>query len=80
MVSGASHPAGQMRPRANTISHIDGQTVQMVVAGAQASRHNPGHVRHPSLSGLPHVDHSHIISGMAAALNQRGMAHTLPKH
>jgi hypothetical protein len=78
-IAASAHPTGPMRPRANTISHVDGQTVQMAVA-AQAARPNPNsHVRHPSLSGLPHLDHSHVISGMAAAMNQRGIPHQLPK-
>lgn len=80
----SSSISGPMRPRANTISHVDAQAAAQIVANnVQASRSGPGgHVSHPSLSGLPHSTmnhHSHVYSGMQAALNQRGMSHELPK-
>ena len=68
-----------MRPRANTISHVD---VQMVAASnaSVARGMPPTHSRHPSLAGLPihNMDH-HTFAGMASALGHRGMNHGLPK-
>ncbi|KAH7361466.1 DNA binding regulatory protein AmdX [Plectosphaerella cucumerina] len=76
--------ASSMRPRANTISHVDVNAVQMMAsANAQVARGgmapNMGHSRHPSLMGMSmhHVDHG--FNGMAAAMGQRGMGHGLPK-
>ncbi|KAK3339978.1 fungal-specific transcription factor domain-containing protein [Lasiosphaeria hispida] len=70
-----------MRPRANTISHIDGAAMQMLAAANQAQRSmQPNHSRHPSLVGLPmHHTLEHTFGGMASALVQRGMPHGLPK-
>jgi len=72
-----------MRPRANTISHIDNSAMQMLNAQVSVARGIPpthSHSRHPSLAGLPMhghgLDHSY---GMAAALMQRGVPHGLPK-
>ncbi|KAK3680980.1 fungal-specific transcription factor domain-containing protein [Podospora appendiculata] len=76
-----------MRPRANTISHVDGAHIQMLAAAnAQATRNIQQHThsRHPSLAGLPmhhhnsHLNH-HDFSGMASAMVQRGVPHGLPK-
>ncbi|KAK1832229.1 fungal-specific transcription factor domain-containing protein [Podospora conica] len=73
-----------MRPRANTISHIDPATMQSMINAqnahnVQAARPMPAtHSRHPSLIGM----HSSIDMGgygMATAMGQRGMAHGLPK-
>ncbi|KAK3374807.1 fungal-specific transcription factor domain-containing protein [Podospora didyma] len=77
----ASAPAASMRPRANTISHIDGAAMQMLAAAnAHAVRGMPPiHSRHPSLVGLPmhnHLDHAY---GMASAMLHRGSSHGLPK-
>ncbi|KAK0703862.1 fungal-specific transcription factor domain-containing protein [Lasiosphaeria miniovina] len=77
----AAAAATSMRPRANTISHIDGTAMQILAAtNAQVARGMPPtHSRHPSLVGLPmhnHIDHAY---GMASALAQRGGAHGLPK-
>ncbi|KAL2752982.1 hypothetical protein ACRALDRAFT_2044665 [Sodiomyces alcalophilus JCM 7366] len=78
-----SGPAS-MRPRANTISHVDGSAMQMMGGSAnpQVARMPPshGHNRHPSLVGLPmhhHIDPS--FGGMASAMGQRGVNHNLPK-
>jgi len=72
--------AASMRPRANTISHIDGAAMQMLAAAnVQVARGiSSTHSRHPSLVGLPmhNLDHGF---GMASALVQRGMPHGLPK-
>lgn len=71
-----------MRPRANTISHVDTTTMQLIAAAnAQAARAMPPqHSRHPSLAGFPHhnFDH-HAYTGMANAMVQRGVPHGLPK-
>ncbi|KAL8293839.1 hypothetical protein RB597_007634 [Gaeumannomyces tritici] len=84
-VSGVGGGPTTMRPRANTISHVDGAHISMMAAATanvarMNSGHPHGHSRHPSLVGLPmqqHIEHSY--AGMAAAMGQRGMAHGLPK-
>jgi hypothetical protein len=66
-----------MRPRANTISHVD---VQMLAAANASVRGMPGHNRHPSLAGLPlHHGMDNIFGGMSVAMGQRGVTHGLPK-
>ncbi|KAG5990022.1 hypothetical protein E4U52_005018 [Claviceps spartinae] len=75
-------PAAPMRPRANTISHVDGAAIQMMAASANTSsvgRGALGHSRHPSLIGLPMHNLDHVFGGMAANLGQRGLQHGLPK-
>jgi hypothetical protein len=68
-----------MRPRANTISHVDGAAMQMMAAAnAHVSRMPPTHSRHPSLIGLP-SHHGLEAFGMASALAHRGVPHGLPK-
>ncbi|GBF60592.1 respiration factor [Trichophyton mentagrophytes] len=45
-----------MRPRANTISHVEGAAVGMFASTNSASRPaQPGHTHHPSLGGLPNL-------------------------
>ncbi|KAG5979240.1 hypothetical protein E4U55_005393 [Claviceps digitariae] len=71
-----------MRPRANTISHVDGAAMQLLAASANvssAARGPMAHSRHTSLMGLPvhHLDH--VFGGMASVLGQRGLQHGLPK-
>lgn len=76
----AANAAASMRPRANTISHVDQNAMQMIAAAnAQVARGMPPgtHSRHPSLVGLP--VHNMDFGGMSAAMGQRGMAHGLPK-
>lgn len=69
-----------MRPRANTISHVDGAAMQMLAASANASvARGLGHSRHPSLAGLPIHNLDHVFGGMSAVLGQRGLQHGLPK-
>lgn len=69
-----------MRPRANTISHVDGVAMQMLAAAnASVARAPPTHSRHPSLAGLPIHNMDHAYGGMASALGHRGMSHGLPK-
>ncbi|CAK7199569.1 hypothetical protein SEUCBS139899_002250 [Sporothrix eucalyptigena] len=78
----------QMRPRANTISHMDPSSMFMSGAAHAAIARGmpPGvHSRHPSLAGLPMhgMDQIPIQSpafvGMSSAMGQRGMSHGLPK-
>ncbi|KAK4167642.1 fungal-specific transcription factor domain-containing protein [Cladorrhinum sp. PSN259] len=86
-VAAANGAAASMRPRANTISHIDGATMHSMLAATnlQAARGIPQapahsvhtHSRHPSLIGLPM--HNYETYGMASALNQRGAPLGLPK-
>ncbi|KAK0637424.1 fungal-specific transcription factor domain-containing protein [Bombardia bombarda] len=73
--------AASMRPRANTISHVDGAAMQMIAAAnAQVARGMPhAHSRHPSLAGLPMHSLDHHYGGMASAMVQRGLPHGLPK-
>lgn len=67
-----------MRPRANTISHVDGAAMQMLAnVNAPVARGMGGHNRHPSLVGLPL--HNFDFGGMSLALSQRGMALSLSK-
>lgn len=71
-----------MRPRANTISHVDNATMQLIAAAnAQVARAMPPqHSRHPSLAGFPHNFDHHAYTGMANAMVQRGVPHNgLPK-
>ncbi|KAK1254119.1 hypothetical protein MKX08_008114 [Trichoderma sp. CBMAI-0020] len=72
-----------MRPRANTISHVDGAAMQMIAsANASVARSmHGGHSRHPSLAGLPMHNFDHMFTtGMTmAAMGQRAMMHGLPK-
>jgi hypothetical protein len=70
-----------MRPRANTISHVDGAHMQLMAAtNAPVARNGlaQGHSRHPSLAGLP-MQNDYHFGGMSAALGQRGINHGLPK-
>jgi hypothetical protein len=78
MATGAS---GAMRPRANTISHVDASATHMVTGNSIAAARNivqGGHSRHGSLMGLSAHNDYHL-GGMSAALGQRGLAHGLPK-
>ncbi|KAK0623818.1 fungal-specific transcription factor domain-containing protein [Immersiella caudata] len=75
----AAAATASMRPRANTISHIDNSAMQLLNAQVHVARGMPPtHSRHPSLVGLPMhgLDHGY---GMASALMQRGVPHGLPK-
>ncbi|PNY26263.1 hypothetical protein TCAP_03799 [Tolypocladium capitatum] len=77
---GANSATASMRPRANTISHVDGAAMQMIAsANASAVRGMAAHSRHPSLAGLPVHNLDLVFGGMSAALGQRGMPHGLPK-
>ncbi|TVY14951.1 Respiration factor 2 [Lachnellula arida] len=76
-----SHGAAAMRPRANTISHVDGAHMQlMAAANVNVARNGTQntHSRHPSLVGLPMHNEYHF-DGMSSSLGHRGMNHGLPK-
>ncbi|KAL9098867.1 MAG: hypothetical protein Q9163_005551 [Psora crenata] len=71
---------GSMRPRANTISHVDNSTLGMVAAANSSLAHptmgmNPSY---PGPHGLPGVDGYRFYS-MSTAAAQRGNPHVLPK-
>ncbi|KAI1143676.1 DNA binding regulatory protein AmdX [Hypoxylon sp. FL0543] len=73
-----------MRPRANTISHVDGNHMHMIAAAnAQVARSQhhipPNHSRHQSLVGLPLHNVEHGFAGMSSVMGHRGMSHGLPK-
>ncbi|KAI3336942.1 DNA binding regulatory protein AmdX [Xylariaceae sp. AK1471] len=73
-----------MRPRANTISHVDPNHVQMIAAANASvarSQHMPAahHSRHQSLVGLPMHNMDHSFAGMSSVMGHRGMSHGLPK-
>lgn len=81
--SAAVNPAS-MRPRANTISSIDPNSLQQYLsAGPPAvSRLPPTHTRHDSLMGFPmqhHYDNQYAAAGMSAAMGHRGMQNPLPR-
>lgn len=82
---GAGGPANaSMRPRANTISHVDPNHVQMIAAANASvarSQHMPAahHSRHQSLVGLPVHNMDHQFTGMSSVMGHRGMSHGLPK-
>lgn len=79
--------ANSMRPRANTISHIDGTAMQIMAAAnasvargmPQAHTHTHTHSRHPSLVGLPIHNYDHIFGGMSVAMGHRNMQPGIPK-
>ncbi|KAF4987576.1 hypothetical protein FGRMN_10289 [Fusarium graminum] len=74
--------ANTMRPRANTISHIDLSAMQTAAAHVAATRNVPvihTHSRHPSLAGLPTHNMDHFFGGMSAAMGQRTLHHGIPK-
>ncbi|CAK7215181.1 hypothetical protein SCUCBS95973_002394 [Sporothrix curviconia] len=78
----------QMRPRANTISHMDPSSMFLGGAAHAAIARGmpPGvHSRHPSLAGLPMHGMDQIplqspaFVGMSSAMDHRGITHGLPK-
>lgn len=76
-VSGGST---MMRPRANTISHVDAHMPLLGATNIAPVRPPiaPGHSRHASLVGLPMHNH-YQYDGMSNTMGQRGMNHVLPK-
>ncbi|KAI1815265.1 DNA binding regulatory protein AmdX [Poronia punctata] len=82
--AGGSSANASMRPRANTISHVDPNHVQMIAAANASvarSQHMPAahHSRHQSLVGLPMHNMDHQYTGMSSVMGQRGLNHGLPK-
>jgi hypothetical protein len=79
--SGVSGTAG-MRPRANTISHIDGTALNSLLASANSSAGrsggHSGHSHHSSFSGLSGVG-GFDYRGMSTSLGNHGNQHGLPK-
>ncbi|CAK7266347.1 hypothetical protein SEPCBS57363_002050 [Sporothrix epigloea] len=83
--SGAA--SNQMRPRANTISHMEPPSNFMDEATHAAIPGMPPgvHSRHPSLAGLPMHGMEHFsfqpaaFTGMSSTLDHHGMSHDLPK-
>jgi len=74
--------SGGMRPRANTISHLDGAHMQMMAnATVNVARNNVlgGHSRHPSLVGFPMHTNDFQFAGMSSSMGMRGGNHGLPK-
>ena len=73
--------AGSMRPRANTISHVDNTTLGMIAAAnSSVPRHELGSAynNYPNLGGLPGVGGYHP-RGMASTAGHHGNPHVLPK-
>ncbi len=88
LLNGANGAANTMRPRANTISHVDagGMHLGGPANAAMARGIPPGmHSRHPSLAGLPMHGMEQIplqspaFVGMSSVMGHRGMNHGLPK-
>ncbi|KAL9583418.1 MAG: hypothetical protein Q9203_005090 [Teloschistes exilis] len=81
-----SNPSGptSMRPRANTISHVDNATLGMLAAATStAARHsgmnlNLGLAQQPPLGSLPGVN-GYQFRGMSTAPGHHGLPHGLPK-
>ncbi|KAL8957529.1 MAG: hypothetical protein Q9193_005223 [Seirophora villosa] len=73
-----------MRPRANTISHVDNATLGMLAAAnSTAARHsgmdfNLGQTQHPAFGSLPGVS-GYQFRGMSTAAGHHGNPHVLPK-
>lgn len=63
-----------MRPRANTISHVDNATLGMLAAANSSTRHDGG----MGLNGLPGVG-GYNFRGMSTASGHHGNLHVLPK-
>lgn len=81
-IGGSSAGIGAMRPRANTISHVDDATIGMLAAaGSSAIRHEGvdfGLNHHPVMNGLPGVG-GFNFRGMSTAAGHHGNPHVLPK-
>ncbi|KAK2748162.1 hypothetical protein FQN57_001287 [Myotisia sp. PD_48] len=74
----AGNSTNTMRPRANTISHIEGGAIGLLSPGHSVPRPSqPGHSHHPSLGsvpGLPNFDYQPVISE-----NRHDIIHGLAK-
>lgn len=73
--TGGSGP-GSMRPRANTISHVDNATLGMFAATNAPTRHHEA--TRLALDGLSGLD-KYNLKGMSTALGHHGNHHALPK-
>lgn len=84
MANNASSTSGasSMRPRANTISHVDNTTLGLLAAAnSSVSRHEAmgfGLSSYTGMGGLPGVSNYHP-RGMATAAGHHGNPHVLPK-
>ncbi|KAF2686705.1 hypothetical protein K458DRAFT_386667 [Lentithecium fluviatile CBS 122367] len=87
VASSVGGPAGavssSMRPRANTISHIDPGALNSLLASHNASLgrgggSHSGHSHHPSLSGLGGPN-AFDFRGVSTAVGSHGQHHGLPK-
>ena len=71
-----------MRPRANTISHVDGAALGLMAAAnssaARSRQVNVVHGHHPSLNNLPGPG-NYEFRGMSTATGHHGSPHGLPK-
>ncbi|USW50166.1 hypothetical protein Slin15195_G034850 [Septoria linicola] len=73
--------SNQVRPRANTISHIDLSSLGLIDGHAQMQRMNPlglGMGANNLMGGLPGVG-QYDYRGMSTSLGQHGNVHGLPK-
>ena len=73
-----------MRPRANTISHVDGSTLGLLAAAnssaARTKPKNGGHSHHPSLNGLSGPESNNFgVRGMSSNIDHHRPARGLPK-
>ncbi|KAI9678716.1 MAG: hypothetical protein M1817_005773 [Caeruleum heppii] len=73
---------GPARPRANTISHVDGATLGMIAAANVSNMRNghmvPTHSHHPSLNGFPGAG-GFEFRGMSTSVGHHGNPMGLPK-
>lgn len=67
---------GSMRPRANTISHVDNATMGMIAAANSSFGRNVG--MNMGNHGLPGVG-GYTFRGMSTAMGNHGNPHVLPK-
>lgn len=68
--------AGSMRPRANTISHVDNATIGMIAAANSSLGRNVG--MNFGNHGLPGAG-GYTFRGMSTAMGNHGNTHVLPK-
>ncbi|OCK81355.1 DNA binding regulatory protein-like protein AmdX [Lepidopterella palustris CBS 459.81] len=81
--SGSAASSGSMRPRANTIGHIDNAALNNLLASANSNTNrnggaNSGHSHHASFSGLPGAG-GFDYRGMSTSLGNHGLPTGLPK-
>lgn len=78
------HSVTSVRPRANTISRMEGANVQLMSAATPAtlatrSSASRTHNRHSSIAGLPIQHEYHQTGGMSSIMGQRAINNSLPK-